>query len=273
MFSRSILGSIAKLAILVFCVATSWAADQSTTPQAGSTSNVVQATKPTASLEVKPGPSAEVLVLRAQVTELTRFQDGILTTVWGALGVVAVVAAFLVGYSWFSGQRAYERDRQALTNQIEARFEELRTQSDKYAIQQSEKVEKLIAAKAAEAARTAKAAFEREVADLNERLRDLELEAIKAEYSSLKQTGLLGSAMMRASSYIELCLDGASLYELDEGLSLMADIIGVTEKRQESEDWRADPGIVEGANEVLSRCKDRAVVAGKLRDRLLALRV
>lgn len=273
-FCRPLLGAVAKLAIVVCCFAGTWAHGQSAPGQPASPSTAEQATKSTASLDVQPGATAEVLVLRAQVAELTKFQDGILTTVWGALGVVAVVAAFLVGYSWFSGQRAYERDRQALVNQIDVKFDELRTQSDHYQTQQSEKLEKLIATKAAEVARTTKSAFEGEISSLRGRLRDLELEAIKSEYEGHKQAGFHGIAMMRATRYIELCLDGAQLYELDEGLSLMADIIAETEAYQKANSGsRADPGIVEGANSALSRCKGREVVAGKMRDRLLALRV
>jgi hypothetical protein len=60
----------------------------------------------------------EVAVLRAQLEEMRRADDRIMQVVNNSLATLAVVAALLVGFSWFSGVRIASRERTQITKEI-----------------------------------------------------------------------------------------------------------------------------------------------------------
>jgi hypothetical protein len=57
-------------------------------------------------------------MLRGQLTEIRRSEDRLLTTVFWALGTCAGIVFLLVGFSWFLNFRVYERDKQALKQDL-----------------------------------------------------------------------------------------------------------------------------------------------------------
>ena len=63
---------------------------------------------------------SEVRVLQAWLDDAQKHQDQMLTTVWGALGTIATLAALLVGFGWFANLRMYDRDKSALEESLRA---------------------------------------------------------------------------------------------------------------------------------------------------------
>ena len=63
-------------------------------------------------------PSQNVEVLQAQLEQMKSFQDSMLTTIWGSLGVVVVIAFALVSFSWWNNGRSYERDKAAIRDEV-----------------------------------------------------------------------------------------------------------------------------------------------------------
>ena len=62
----------------------------------------------------------QIVKLTAQVDAMNKFQTDLLTTVYWSLGTLITVAIFLIGYSWFSNFRVYERDKLSLKSELSA---------------------------------------------------------------------------------------------------------------------------------------------------------
>jgi len=79
--------------------------------------------------QVSPTPATSndplVIALQEQIKEMRRSEDRILYTVWGALGMVLVVAFGLGVFSWWSNYRVYERDKQNLRDDLKKIVEEM----------------------------------------------------------------------------------------------------------------------------------------------------
>ncbi|MGZ8162724.1 MAG: hypothetical protein ACXWTT_07645 [Methylobacter sp.] len=64
----------------------------------------------------------QVRLLEAQLLQSREFQAAILDTVYWALGSVFVVVGLLLGFGWLANFRVYDRDKQALQADLDARF-------------------------------------------------------------------------------------------------------------------------------------------------------
>lgn len=64
-------------------------------------------------------PQAEIQVLEAQLQLMESYQDRFLSTVYWALGTVATLALVLVGFGWLVNFRLYEREKAALSQELE----------------------------------------------------------------------------------------------------------------------------------------------------------
>lgn len=73
--------------------------------------------------ENKTAETSEVIVLRSQLQTMQEYDQKLLTTVYWALGVVGGIAVLLVGYGWFTNWRIYERDKAALTQELESQLQ------------------------------------------------------------------------------------------------------------------------------------------------------
>jgi hypothetical protein len=67
--------------------------------------------------------STEIAILKAQLQTMQTSDQRLLTSVYWSLGIVGGVALLLVGYSWFTNMRIYERDKAALTQDLEGQLE------------------------------------------------------------------------------------------------------------------------------------------------------
>jgi len=77
-------------------------------------------------------PAQEVIALKSQIDIMREYDQKLLTTVYWSLTTVAGLALVLVGFSWFTNWRVYERDKVALQEDMEAkliiRFSALKTE-------------------------------------------------------------------------------------------------------------------------------------------------
>jgi hypothetical protein len=60
-----------------------------------------------------------VVELRAELNEMKRSEDRLLTTVHLSLGMVVTVLAIIVGLNWFTNVRIYERERDAFEQKVD----------------------------------------------------------------------------------------------------------------------------------------------------------
>jgi hypothetical protein len=65
----------------------------------------------------------ETAILKAQLQVMQSDDQRLTTSVYWSLGVVGAIALLLVGYSWFTNMRIYERDKAALTQELEGKLE------------------------------------------------------------------------------------------------------------------------------------------------------
>lgn len=64
-------------------------------------------------------PTGEVIALRAQLEEIRRSEDRLIQTVYVALAGIFGFAALLVGINLFGGLRAYQRDKDAMRQELQ----------------------------------------------------------------------------------------------------------------------------------------------------------
>jgi len=69
-------------------------------------------------MQPEPRPTAEILVLRAQLDTTRDFDQRLLGTVQWSLGIVVATLAVLVGYNWYTNHREIERDKAALKEEL-----------------------------------------------------------------------------------------------------------------------------------------------------------
>lgn len=90
----------------------------------------------------KATDAAKIAALESEVQVFREFTENFLSTVYFSLGTVIVVLFAMVGFGWYQNSRSYERDKEALRQQLEAalnaalinRFEELETSmTDRFA--------------------------------------------------------------------------------------------------------------------------------------------
>lgn len=141
----------------------------------------VQPQSPPPRLYTASTTDSTVIALRAQVTEMREFRQDVLATVYWALSIAGGVTFLLVGYSWFTNSRNYEREREnmraALKNELET---DLRALRDEMAIAQKAHGEQLEAL-AKKATQTEAAKIESSVSNVSYQLSEVREELIELQ--------------------------------------------------------------------------------------------
>ena len=60
----------------------------------------------------------EGIALKTQISEMRRSEDRMLNVVLGTLTIVGTIVALLVAFNWWNNYRVYERDKQALHDDL-----------------------------------------------------------------------------------------------------------------------------------------------------------
>lgn len=60
----------------------------------------------------------ETAILKAQLEIMREYNERLLNTVYWSLGTLVVIAVLLVGFSWFTNYKIYERDKAALRQEL-----------------------------------------------------------------------------------------------------------------------------------------------------------
>ena len=107
---------------------------------------------PSAGDRTAPLASPFEIALKAQLDEMRRSEDRLLSTVHWALGTVVALAVGLAVFGWWSANHVYQRDIAALR-------EELKRTADEIARQLHEEVERSLSRSAAELERLANTRF------------------------------------------------------------------------------------------------------------------
>jgi len=216
----------------------------------------------------------QVEILRAQNAEIRSFNDRILSTVWGALGVIGGVTVLLVGYSWFSSKRSFENDRDALAKDLSGEVKKLEGELVGRIEVEIGAMKKGLDPLVAEKSKVIKASLNSKIEDLEQRVIDLQIAHVEREFEEAKKAGYFGSAMRCATKYLELAHEEKYHLYLDDGLAMMADIVGAIEAVPKGAyNHTTDPGTVEDAIKAIEKSTHHKAVGAKLRDRLLALPV
>lgn len=61
---------------------------------------------------------SQIAVLKSQLEVTRSFQSDVLTTVYWALGFLGTLTVVLIGYNWFTNFRIYQREKQALLQEL-----------------------------------------------------------------------------------------------------------------------------------------------------------
>jgi hypothetical protein len=78
----------------------------------------LESTVPPSDGPVDNSAALELAVLRARLEEEQGHNGEVLQTVYWSLGVIATLTLLLVGYSWFTNFRVYERDKEMLAEAL-----------------------------------------------------------------------------------------------------------------------------------------------------------
>lgn len=65
----------------------------------------------------------QIKMLEAQLSSIREYHGSLLDTVYWALGGVFVIAGLLVGFGWFANFKVYERDKEALRDEMNSKAE------------------------------------------------------------------------------------------------------------------------------------------------------
>lgn len=125
----------------------------------------------------------EVAVLRAQVETMRDYNERLLSTVYWSLGTIAGIAVLLVGFSWFTNYKIYERDKSALKQELNALFSNQLLQiQNKLNEELSGKLED-ISTKSVAAAKTIS---EQSISSLNYKMSSIEKKVLSLRYRAIE---------------------------------------------------------------------------------------
>lgn len=104
------------------------AATASASPNVNQPPSAVAASSQEPSLPSPPTPNPIEIALKAQLDEMRRSEDRLLSTVHWSLGTVATLAVGLALFGWWSASRVYQRDIAALRDELKRTVDEVAQQ-------------------------------------------------------------------------------------------------------------------------------------------------
>lgn len=127
---KELLSIVCGILLSLSAVAATSTAAKTTPPPAQTTTvgSIDASPSPQLLSASSPPPSLELAQqLKAQLALIKEYHQSLLDTVYWALGVVATMALFLAGFSWFTNFKLYESDKQRLKDELARSVSEVET--------------------------------------------------------------------------------------------------------------------------------------------------
>lgn len=125
----------------------------------------------------------EVAVLRAQSKLMQDYDDRLLSTVHWTLATIAGIAVLLIGFSWFSNYRIYDRDKAALAQELNTTINERLISIKKELDDITKKQIRDVSEKTKESVKTA---ITSAISSLDWRVKALDKQALRSKYDTLQ---------------------------------------------------------------------------------------
>lgn len=190
-------------------------AQSKTEPKAGK-SQVLQSTDSLA---------FQMRLLDAQLRMAIEYNDRILQTVYWALGSMASFLLILVGFNWYTNYRIYDRDKQALMQELSSSLQ-AHLSEHRIAVQTE------INAKFKEISDSTQGRIDARIAILDETLAgfkselfDLRFAALKSEFHYWELKGVRGNMLAMAIQMLSLSLDAKTDPEIGQSLAKITDLL------------------------------------------------
>lgn len=150
----------------------------------------------------------EVVALQAQLEQMRRSDERLLQMVNWALSALLTVGLVLVGYSWFSSGRAYDRDKDALRQELRGALLEQTAKAEETsrarADDQYRSLSKASTAALAEALSDVREGFDDTLETLKRETKIMKYDLLRAEADSMEGKGHLELAIGKHMDIIEV---------------------------------------------------------------------
>jgi len=178
---------------------------------------------------VRASDSAVVVALRAQLEVMREFDQKILTTVYWSLGGLVLVTGLLLGFGWFANFRVYERDKIAMTRDVEATLRESfleREAKHQEAVRgELEAAKRSLTQMATKAAESAVTTVRNQLSVVRVDVLSLQYEANSAEATRWIEQKVHDNAIISHFRMLEIAVQTENPYNISESLdAIRADI-------------------------------------------------
>ena len=203
-------------------------------------------------------PAAELAVLKAQIETMREYQDQFLSMAQWSLGTVFGLALALAAFSWYTNKTSYERDRDALRQEIKALNDEARAA----VLEEIRKASRDLESGLENRQSTIQKAIEKtldgkteklatRISKLNEEVLELKSKSVEREAQESERLGNYRWAIYKYCEFLDLCVKRQTdHYEAGDTLDAIRKIL-------EKPDIRLDADTVTEAVEALKRLPSR----------------
>ncbi|MCZ8206555.1 hypothetical protein [Gemmatimonas sp.] len=148
--------------------------------------------------------SATISLLRAQNALMREYDQRLLATVYWSLGGVTVLVGLLVGFSWFTNFRVYERDKLLLRQEIAAGLRDDLAKLKEEAAENAKRTEVALTKIATQAATAVDARLKAAQQILETKITALELEMAEQQAEEWRQRKVYTNEIRSTLSMIQL---------------------------------------------------------------------
>ena len=160
----------------------------------------------------------EVIILKAQISLMREFNQHILSTVYWSLGTIVVIAILLVGFSWFTNYRMYEREvkalRQELIGYLDQQLAAFRSDFNQKSDENFEDISKRSIEAVHSETKQIVTPLQTKIAEFTEDISELRFKALKSEDHYWELRGVTGNQVERHLQMLPLAIKMKSEIEI-----------------------------------------------------------
>ena len=177
---------------------------------------------------------AEISVLQAQLDTSREYSERLNNTVYWSLGVLVTIAILLIGYNWFANFRIYERDKNALlqqlNNSIEARLQQIKNTLDTDFLTKYEKMSESNADAAKLHSESVTHTISKSVGKFERQILMLRFQSSNAEARYWELKGVNANVLTQYKQMLKLAIELNAEHEISYSLEGLSDMLkkGVT---------------------------------------------